>query len=511
VTGGLTIDAHFDTSVTHSAVATEYESAVDQAIANIDSAIATPITVTIDFGWGEIDGYSIEPGALGESLPNVEDYTYGEVYAAAEATLTNSAVQREALASLPTADPTGGGVLQLTQANALALGLLHRSHEVAGYVGLDSSSDYFWSETSPQAGSYDAVATFEHEITEVLGRSDDGGVDGNYSLLDFYRYTAIDLGTADAPGSAAGALDQPFVAGYSAANQAYFSPNGQTLALAYDTPADIADGADIADWSSNVVDDSFDGTATPGVVEAMSTTDLEELNVIGYQLVACYASGTRVATARGEVAVEELALGDRVVLAGGGFAPVTWLGHRRVECARHPRPESVWPLLVRAGAFAEGVPRHDLRLSPDHAVFADGVLIPIGCLVNGTTIAREACARVTYWHVALPRHGVILAEGLAAESYLDTGNRAAFDDGQVVQAHPDFAARAQAAWEAGACAAQVRHGAALEAVRVRLLVRAAAYSSFWACAGLVMPPCAPDQATGSSRKRRTSDSALSAK
>jgi len=30
---------------------------------------------------------------------------------------------------------------------------------------------------------------------------------------------------------------------------------------------------------------------------------------------------------------------------------------------------------------------------------------------------------VEYWHVELDSHDVILAEGLAAESYLDTGNR----------------------------------------------------------------------------------------
>jgi hypothetical protein len=31
-----------------------------------------------------------------------------------------------------------------------------------------------------------------------------------------------------------------------------------------------------------------------------------------------------------------------------------------------------------------------------------------------------------YVHVELDRHDILLAEGLPAESYLDTGNRAAF-------------------------------------------------------------------------------------
>jgi hypothetical protein len=83
-----------------------------------------------------------------------------------------------------------------------------------------------------------------------------------------------------------------------------------------------------------------------------------------------------------------------------------------------------------------GRPGRDLYLSPDHAVFTDGVLIPVRYLVNGATIVRQEFSHVTYWHVELPVHGVVLAEGLAAESYLDTGNRAAFAEGSKARALP---------------------------------------------------------------------------
>lgn len=51
-------------------------------------------------------------------------------------------------------------------------------------------------------------------------------------------------------------------------------------------------------------------------------------------------------------------------------------------------------------------------------------------------VAREVVDAATYWHVELAGHEVILAEGLAAKSYLETGNRAAFAgaDGGVVTA-----------------------------------------------------------------------------
>ena len=134
--------------------------------------------------------------------------------------------------------------------------------------------------------------------------------------------------------------------------------------------------------------------------------------------------------------MEALRIGDKVpTLLGAGAATVRWLGHRQVDCARHPRPQDVWPVRVRAGAFAADVPHRDLWLSPDHAVWlggegaAPGDLIPIRYLVNGASIAQQAVDEVTYWHVELARHEVILAEGLPCESYLDTGNRGGFVNG----------------------------------------------------------------------------------
>ncbi len=183
----------------------------------------------------------------------------------------------------------------------------------------------------------------------------------------------------------------------------------------------------------------------------------------------CFAAGTRIATTRGAVAVERLRIGDQVRLAHGGTAPVRWLGYRTVACARHPRPQDVMPVRVAAHAFGVGQPGGDLLLSPDHAVFIDGVLIPVRYLLNGATVVQEAASRVTYWHVELDHHDVLLAEGLACESYLDTGNRGAFaNGGGATMAHPDFALKV---WERQSCAPLVWQGAELEAARSYLLDR----------------------------------------
>jgi len=162
--------------------------------------------------------------------------------------------------------------------------------------------------------------------------------------------------------------------------------------------------------------------------------------------VACFAAGTRIAGATCEVAVEDLRTGDRVALAGGGDAEVVWIGHRRVDTARHPAPRAVWPVRIAAGAFGAGSPYRDLWLSPDHAVFIDDILIPVKYLVNGATIAQMPVDNVTYYHIELDRHDVLLAEGLPVESYLDTGDRADFiDGGGLVRLHPGFAVFAREA------------------------------------------------------------------
>lgn len=187
---------------------------------------------------------------------------------------------------------------------------------------------------------------------------------------------------------------------------------------------------------------------------------------------ACFASGTRIRTRRGEVAVEALVVGDVTINPWGEHLPVTWIGHRHVVTDRHPRPWDVQPVRVVAGAFGPGRPVRDLVLSPDHAVFLDGLLIPIRHLVNGATIRQEAVASVTYWHVELERHDVLLAEGMTCESYLDTGNRGAFaNGGGAVALHPDFA---RGVWESQACGTLVTEGAALVAARRAVLARAEA-------------------------------------
>ncbi len=213
----------------------------------------------------------------------------------------------------------------------------------------------------------------------------------------------------------------------------------------------------------------IDGAVSPGTTIAFAssgtgTLELADVSAMqgtitgkqsGDQVlnVACFAVGTRIAVPGGETPVETLRPGMRVCSAFGGSVAVIWIGRRHLRCRRHRHPLAVMPVRISAGAFATGIPARDLLLSPDHAVFVEdarrgeggrrgkderrgGVLIPIRDLVNGTTIVQEWVDRITYFHIELPRHDVVIAEGLKAESYLDTGNRSAFDDTAAALSQP---------------------------------------------------------------------------
>jgi T5SS/PEP-CTERM-associated repeat protein len=183
-------------------------------------------------------------------------------------------------------------------------------------------------------------------------------------------------------------------------------------------------------------------------------------------VIPCFAAGTRIRTDRGDIEVENLREGDAAWSElHQSFQPVIWIGHRVVDCARHPAPRKVWPVRIEANAFGPTQPERDLYVSPDHALYIDGVLVPAKRLVNGTTIQQIETETVAYYHVELRQHDVLLAEGLPAESYLDTGDRTNFaNGGAVVTLHPTWGDT----WELEGCAPLVVRGALLDAIRRRL-------------------------------------------
>jgi hypothetical protein len=310
------------------------------------------------------------------------------------------------------------------------------------------------------------------------------------SAVDFGSIFIESGGTATLEGTATSANAVEFVtdvvATLALAAPSAATPNAvsaQILDFGLDGTIDLLNVANSAVTGFNYQGNTLDVLGASGTLAALYVFGLpggatfmhaEDTATTGTNITVmpCFATGTAIRTAAGDVAVERLRLGDRVVCAGGGVRPVVWIGRRLVNVARHPAPETVAPVRVRRDAFGDGLPRRDLLLSPDHAVYADGVLIPVKHLVDGRSIAQERVDEIEYWHVELDKHDVVFAEDLPVESYLDNGSRAAFSDQPgAMTLHPNFARNGDdhsLMWEALGYARLVVNGDELRRVRQRL-------------------------------------------
>jgi antigen 43 len=197
-------------------------------------------------------------------------------------------------------------------------------------------------------------------------------------------------------------------------------------------------------------------------------------------LYVCYVGGTAILTDRGEARVESLKTGDHVITLVDGAQvaqTVKWVGRRDIDLSRHSSVDSVAPVRIVQGALGDNLPHRDLVLSPDHCLFIDGGLFPAKLLVNDMTIVRDLSANsVSYYHVELERHSVMIAEGVPAESYLDTGNRAFFSNaGLATILHPELNINENLrCWETDACAPLIVKPEAVKPVWQRFADRAVA-------------------------------------
>ena len=183
-------------------------------------------------------------------------------------------------------------------------------------------------------------------------------------------------------------------------------------------PIDWADVAVSDDGSGNAVLTFPSGKSVVLVgVPPARVTGIHNLARIG---IPCFGTGTLILTERGEVPVEAIRPGDRVVTLDHGLQPVVWAGGRHLDAATLQAEPLLRPVLIRDGAMGN---RGDVLVSPNHAVLAevDGqeMLVRAKHLAEtGDVRFRIAKGRreVGYHHLLLKRHGIVFAQGMAAET-----------------------------------------------------------------------------------------------
>lgn len=144
--------------------------------------------------------------------------------------------------------------------------------------------------------------------------------------------------------------------------------------------------------------------------------------------VVCFAQGTNITTRNGDVAIEDLKVGDLVFTLDHGYQAVRWIGSRRIGSDLLEAHENLRPIRIPKEVFGLKNLDQDLLVSPQHRILVSSkvtqrmfdcpeVLVAAKRLlpIDGVEIANDL-NEVTYFHVLFDSHEIILANGIPAES-----------------------------------------------------------------------------------------------
>jgi hypothetical protein len=169
--------------------------------------------------------------------------------------------------------------------------------------------------------------------------------------------------------------------------------------------------------SLNIIDED----SVPGGMSGTATL-LDGTTVVFSEIenIICFADGTQIETPYGPRPIESLEPGDLILTRDHGPQPLVWVGSRTVcGLAEHAPVE-----------FAPGSIGNDaaLRVSPQHRMLVDDfraaiyfgdeeIIVAADFLVNDDTITRAPVQSVTYYHLLLEEHQLVMASGVWSESY----------------------------------------------------------------------------------------------
>lgn len=151
------------------------------------------------------------------------------------------------------------------------------------------------------------------------------------------------------------------------------------------------------------------------------TTDFEAGNVIAVKRVANISgltAGTTVMTLDGELPVEHLSSGDRVITRDSGMAVLRDIRTRTVEVAT---------IQIKAGSLGHTRPQHDMIVGPDTLVHirdwrakalfgADVATVKAKRLIDGEFVSEQAVQTMTVYELIFDKQHILYADGLEVAS-----------------------------------------------------------------------------------------------
>ena len=203
-------------------------------------------------------------------------------------------------------------------------------------------------------------------------------------------------------------------------------------------PGDVVDGGEGGDdydtlnlTGAGPVRILYDANPEDGTVEFLDA----DRNVTGTMtftnienVIPCFTPGTMIATPKGEVAVESLRPGDKIITRDNGIQEIAWTGAKLMDWQAFTANPHLKPILIRQGSLGNGLPERDMMVSPNHRVLVANdrtalyfdeheVLVAAKHLVSGRGVHEVESIGTTYVHFMFEQHQVVLSNGAWTESF----------------------------------------------------------------------------------------------
>ena len=148
--------------------------------------------------------------------------------------------------------------------------------------------------------------------------------------------------------------------------------------------------------------------------------DQEDFDANDFVTLICFAAGTHIRTLQGDVEVQTLQIGDKVLTRDNGYQEIRWIGKTKV-----PGKDNFAPVVIKQGTFGN---TRDLVVSPQHRILISDwraelmfgtfdVLVPATHLLNVDGVYTDTREEVEYVHVLFDEHEIIFSEGMPTESF----------------------------------------------------------------------------------------------
>jgi hypothetical protein len=179
--------------------------------------------------------------------------------------------------------------------------------------------------------------------------------------------------------------------------------------------------------TSNIWGMASDTELEPGV-RYVKTGGSNNGDSLYEDFVPCFTLGAMVSTIKGLVRVEDLRVGDRVMTRDNGLQELHWIGRKDLSATQLGDDTRYRPIRIRQGALGDGLPVHDVMVSPNHRMLITGpqlsvnfgeeeMLIAAKHLVGLPGIEMTAAQNVSYLHLLCDRHEVLMVGGVWTESF----------------------------------------------------------------------------------------------